>query len=308
LEELALLENLPLDWFDVPFTYYYRNGTGLLPNVITTGVGTVTLDDCEVSPADNVDCATWRTVPIGFIAGMGDERYIDRLLLQNIRALLEEDHDTVAALDLLNTAHTDMARELQMRQALEEGNYNRADSLRNLLSNNNMDDDFRLQLALLYRNLTLSNRNLLQLTPTESSLVHNIAQSNTKAAFEAQCIRYLTHGEEYQIQLPQLPQEVLNGYWQMYINFKNANTVDKNSLQIHPNPANNILTLNYVNTDDVSATLEWYNTVGKVQHLQTLPNSGTYDLDVSQWANGIYFCRMVENGKSVAIYKVIITH
>ncbi len=70
----------------------------------------------------------------------------------------------------------------------------------------------------------------LQLSPTESSLVHNIAQSNTKAAFEAQCIRYLTHGEEYQIQLPPLPQEVLNGYWQMYINFKNANTVDKNNL------------------------------------------------------------------------------
>jgi hypothetical protein len=110
----------------------------------------------------------------------------------------------------------------------------------------------------------------LQLTPTETSLVHTIAQSNTKAAFEAQCIRYLTHGEEYQIQLPPLPQEVLNGYWQMYINFKNANTVAKNSLQIHPNPASDILTLNYVNTDDVVATLEWYNTVGKVQHLQTL--------------------------------------
>ncbi|QQS31153.1 MAG: T9SS type A sorting domain-containing protein [Sphingobacteriales bacterium] len=44
-----------------------------------------------------------------------------------------------------------------------------------------------------------------QLTPTETSLVQTIAQSNTKAAFEAQCIRYLTHGEEYQIQLPPLP-------------------------------------------------------------------------------------------------------
>ncbi|QQS31151.1 MAG: T9SS type A sorting domain-containing protein [Sphingobacteriales bacterium] len=49
-----------------------------------------------------------------------------------------------------------------------------------------------------------------QLTPTETSLVQTIAQSNTKAAFEAQCIRYLTHGEEYQIQLPPLPD--LNGF------------------------------------------------------------------------------------------------
>ena len=156
--------------------------------------------------------------------------------------------------------------------------------------------------------LNKSGRTYFQLTPTETSLVHNIAQSNTKAAFEAQCIRYLTHGEEYQIQLPPLPQEVLNGYWQMYINFKNANTVATNSLQIYPNPASNLLTLNYVNTDDAVATLEWFNTVGKVQHLQTLQHSGTYSIDVSQWANGIYFCRMVENGNSATIYKVMIAH
>ncbi|QQS31149.1 MAG: T9SS type A sorting domain-containing protein [Sphingobacteriales bacterium] len=148
----------------------------------------------------------------------------------------------------------------------------------------------------------------LQLTPTETSLVQTIAQSNTKAAFEAQCIRYLTHGEEYQIQLPPLPQEVLNGYWQMYINFKNVSTFASNSLQIHPNPASDILTLNYVNTDDVAATLEWYNTVGKVQDIQTLPNSGTYSIDVSQWANGIYFCRMITNGNNITIYKVMIMH
>ena len=159
-----------------------------------------------------------------------------------------------------------------------------------------------------YSHWLLTGKTSLQLTPTETSLVHNIAQSNTKAAFEAQCIRYLTHGEEYQIQLPPLPQEVLNGYWQMYINFKNANTVDKNSLQIHPNPASDILTLNYLNTENEAATLEGDNTVGKGRHLQTLPNSGTYSIDVSQWANGIYFCRMVENGKSAAIYKVMIAH
>jgi len=147
-----------------------------------------------------------------------------------------------------------------------------------------------------------------QLTPTETSLVQTIAQSNTKAAFEAQCIRYLTHGEEYQIQLPPLPQEVLNGYWQMYINFKNSEKISEPDLNIYPNPSSEKLMLYYTDNKTAPVTLEWYSAEGKLHYIQTFNQSGVYQTDISLWPNGVYYCRIISDIKPLGVQKIIIAH
>ncbi len=69
-------------------------------------------------------------------------------------------------------------------------------------------------------------------------------------------------------------------------------------LQIHPNPASDLLALNYENTDNVVATLELYNTVGKLHDKQTLNYGGTYSIDVSQVGKREFITTaLLQNGK-----------
>ncbi|HRI28282.1 MAG TPA: T9SS type A sorting domain-containing protein, partial [Chitinophagales bacterium] len=290
-----------------PFIYYYRNGTGLVPNVFNApGAGAVTPMLCSSSNSDIVDCQTWRTVPTGFMTGLPNDRYIDQLLLQKMRTMLEEDHDTAAALALLQTIHTDMARQLQMRHALEKGNIALADSLRNLLASAASAQDYPLQLAMLYRNLMQSGRNFLQLTPEETAMVGSIAQSNTPAAFEAQCIRYLAHGEEYQIPLPPLPQEVLNGYWQMYINFKQADAPAQNTLQIYPNPAKDKLYLSIKGDKQEPTLVKIYCIDGTIMAVKEVPQNMLWELNIQNWLSGIYIIQVVEPNGQLKTYKFVV--
>ncbi len=156
--------------------------------------------------------------------------------------------------------------------------------------------------------LNKSGRTYFQLTPTETSLVHTIAQSNTKAAFEAQCIRYLTHGEEYQIQLPPLPQEVLNGYWQMFINFKGSNEVDLSGLKVYPNPANDKLFIEYEGTGKEAVFAKIYNVSGNEMAYKRIEQGTLWELDTENWINGIYFVRLLKSDDKIVLYKVIIAH
>ncbi|HRK29383.1 MAG TPA: T9SS type A sorting domain-containing protein [Chitinophagales bacterium] len=147
----------------------------------------------------------------------------------------------------------------------------------------------------------------LQLTPEETALVYSIANSNTPVAFEARCIRYLTHGEEYEVPLPPLPQEVLNGNWQTYINFKGANSNNAAMVGFYPNPAGNLINIQYnASPNNTPAILEWYSTTGKLIHNLSLPQAGNYTLNVGQWTNGLYFCKVIQNGNLISVQKVMI--
>jgi hypothetical protein len=149
---------------------------------------------------------------------------------------------------------------------------------------------------------------LLKLMSTEEDQLLHIAESNTKAAFEAQCIRYLTHGEEYQIQLPPLPQEVLNGYWQMFINFKGSNEVDLSGLKVYPNPANDKLFIEYEGTGKEPVFAKIYNVSGNEMAYKRIEQGTLWELDTENWINGIYFVRLLKSDDKIVLYKVIIAH
>ncbi|OWY26257.1 hypothetical protein BVG80_00030, partial [Sphingobacteriales bacterium TSM_CSM] len=293
------------------FIYYHRLGAGFVPNPIVMDVaGSVIPNLCDpsVSFPDIANCDTWQTIPDGVIGGMLDERTINKTLLQKIRFYLETEHDTLAALGLLYGVNTDMALRLQVREAFSRSDYELADSLRSLLPDTRLNDYYFRQLYDLNRNLQQTGRTPLQLTPTETGLLHTIAQSQTNMAYSAHSLLYLAHGEEYQQNLPPLPDELMTANWQMYINYKQAGLVTNSEthISILPNPSQNEVSIHFQTTNLQPQELLFFDLTGKLRFKQILSSAGTYQLNTIDWSDGMYFYRLIQNGYVTSAGKLII--
>jgi hypothetical protein len=84
------------------------------------------------------------------------------------------------------------------------------------------------------------------------------------------------------------------------------------TLNIIPNPANTVVDISYYFADDNTAsnrTIEVYDVVGKpIAEINIGNAAGTYKLDVSRYAQGIYFVEMRENSNHVISKRIIINH
>jgi len=81
-----------------------------------------------------------------------------------------------------------------------------------------------------------------------------------------------------------------------------------NALQFVPNPANSVVQLQATMPLAANATIVISNLYG--QPLKTLPLNeyGTTTLHTATLANGIYYCRLLQNGNTTAIQKLVILH
>jgi hypothetical protein len=77
------------------------------------------------------------------------------------------------------------------------------------------------------------------------------------------------------------------------------------SLSVYPNPATNVFYIE--NNTKTNATVEVYNMLGSVKaKYETALNGKTITVDCSRWENGIYFIRLVENGKATRTIRQIV--
>ncbi len=77
-------------------------------------------------------------------------------------------------------------------------------------------------------------------------------------------------------------------------------------LQIYPNPANDVITINYDGLNETNSSIEITNTVGKIIMIQDVANETLKNINVSNLSNGIYFVQLKQNGKSIATKKLVI--
>ena len=76
-----------------------------------------------------------------------------------------------------------------------------------------------------------------------------------------------------------------------------------------PNPANTISGINYYTDVTKNPKLVVYNLLGsKVFETNLVQKQGAYILNVSEFNQGIYMYSLIENGKTVATKKLVVTH
>lgn len=95
---------------------------------------------------------------------------------------------------------------------------------------------------------------------------------------------------------------------QRYMKFSDVNTglddasVAKAALQLYPNPAVDVLNVQIAKAVNQSVTVEIISIDGKMLYKAQLSGSSTHQINVSQFMQGIYLCR-VNNGTSIETTK-----
>lgn len=79
-----------------------------------------------------------------------------------------------------------------------------------------------------------------------------------------------------------------------------------NTFKIYPNPANDVITINYDGLTEINSSIEITNTVGQIIMKQDVANETLKNINVSNLSNGIYFVQLKQNGKSIATKKLVI--
>lgn len=87
------------------------------------------------------------------------------------------------------------------------------------------------------------------------------------------------------------------------------NIYELQSLKLYPNPANDFLLIDYDVVFLKEAKINIYNSIGAVVYTKKLEEkSDKLRVSVSEFENGLYFCSLQIDGKSLNTKKVLINH
>lgn len=96
-----------------------------------------------------------------------------------------------------------------------------------------------------------------------------------------------------------------------YLNFTDLSTrieiledAEAKNLLTYPNPVNDVLTIDLRGVKNLDGTIRILNIQGRVMKTQSLSSSGIVVLDMSQFPEGLYFCRY-QNETEIKTVKII---
>lgn len=132
-----------------------------------------------------------------------------------------------------------------------------------------------------------THRNLIDLTPTEESLLVDIAHIRTKTAFKAQTLLYIVYAEEFPAMLPDDD---------LFTVFKQDNTSALTTTNaIIPNPNQGNMTFQY--QLNAPAHLYIYDMLGRLCYVSpALSGKGNCAINLSPTIapNGLYICHLYD--------------
>ncbi|MBK9460597.1 MAG: hypothetical protein IPN94_14500 [Sphingobacteriales bacterium] len=184
------------------YIYYYRTtGTDYQPTA-SANLNPILCTDVPESRAENcADFVLSANDVINIIEGTTQ----DQEMIKTIRRLVQVDHDTTAAVNLLATVNSRAAKRMALEYYIKKAMFNAAQQLLNSLPTTTQDDQFFKQLSTIKRDLAQSNRSIFELTTAEIATITNIANYRTRTSFEAQAILYLVQQREFPVQMEHLP-------------------------------------------------------------------------------------------------------
>ncbi len=278
------------------YIYYYRTtGTDYQPTA-SANLNPILCTDVPESRAENcADFVLSANDVINIIEGTTQ----DQEMIKTIRRLVQVDHDTTAAVNLLATVNSRAAKRMALEYYIKKAMFNAAQQLLNSLPTTTQDDQFFKQLSTIKRDLAQSNRSIFELTTAEIATITNIANYRTRTSFEAQAILYLVQQREFPVQMEHLPAP-LPAYTGTLpvVHFKNdaTNTPLANAIKVLPNPTRDFVTVELPTTYS-NATLSIYTIEGKLVLSQTL-STGTNTAYLQQMPTGLYYY-LIETGNSL---------
>ena len=230
---------------------------------------------------------------------IGSGGVTDKALAEVFLNYLEADNYT-AALQLLY----DYQNRLLMQRRLVptkiiENNTTEANNLLQQLPNETEEALRYKQFYGLLSNLKASNRNLINITAAEQTLLMDIANSRTKTSFKAQTCLYVARGMEFPVLLPTDAGD--------YTVFKNDATVVSNKVSSFvPNPSTQQSQLPYHLNDQETATLSIYDYTGRIIEQVRLTGTGTYQFNAGNYPAGMYVYAVTIDGNIVLQDKLVI--
>lgn len=176
------------------------------------------------------------------------------------------------------------------------------------------DNDELTQFVKLYNvhiDLMNNGKTLKQIDQGHEQEIRNIASTNTLASIQAKNILNWVFGEQY----PELIEEIISGNNARISNIDlspKVNELKENDKEafysIFPNPATESVTFLYklpVNVENGIITI--YNTLGKkVKNINITKEENQTKLITGEMNNGLYFCILNVNGKTIAKTKLLI--
>ena len=286
------------------YKYYYRTiGTDFQPTA-SANLEPILCPDEGESRADN--CLDFVLSPNDVI-NIAEGTAQDQAMIATIRRLVQIDHDTTAAVNLLATVNSRAAKRMALEYYIKKAMWNAAQQVLNSLSVVTQDEQFFKQLYTIKRDLAQSNRSIFDITTTEEATITNIAAYRTRTSFEAQAILYLVRQIEYPILMEHLPAP-LPAYTGVLpvVHFKNNATNQQlaNGIKVFPNPANRIVSV-FVPDEFATTQLSLYSIDGKTLLNQTL-YAGTNTLYLQQMQAGLYYYLIQLDGNVIERNKLVL--
>ena len=277
------------------FVYYYRttNPTMFLPaSTAAAGFMPIPVVGC-ITPSNgsNAHCNYITPIPESLVLGLTDTKQKNAKGSELRYQYLDDQQDPTAAKDLFAAMDTRYTQSRLIPYYLSQGDFATAQTLLNNLPNNDEYADLKT-LYTLYYNLSSHGKTLWDINPTEETLLRQLANSPSKANFNARAALLMLYGEEYSIQLPAIDgtNEPFN------IGFKTNNTQQQKMVSVAPNPANNECTFIYHFANEEPATLQLFDIQGNLLEQHTLIGTGQLRLAVGNLTTGLYYYKVIQQG------------
>ena len=245
--------------------------------------------------------------PPGEVKVIADEGERNREAAKLLRAYWDEGADSATIAALFDELYTHQSYRKMLPYYVAQGDAAAYAAAMNGLPDSDTDaHQFKLLQALHWQ-INQSGRTYMQLTAEEESLVRQIAHSDSRAAFEAHALLYLLYGEEFEVALPLLPNDIA-----AMVGTNNLGTIafkatdgDANVLKISPNPASSSVVIAAL-PQGKSGHIQLYGIDGRLSHTANLDDSGSLELDLGAFGNGIYVLRLQLSDGTTVYQKLIV--
>lgn len=293
------------------FTYFHRADIPLVAQFTPSITGNVTNSQCTTPPdSPEENCGNRDLLEDEEIRGIEELSLLNFEMLRKSRHY-EEEGDTTAAVNLLESVNNEFAQRLLLQKYMEQDDSAIVNATLAALPAATEDQQHFQRIAEIQWSLKSQNRIYLQLTPQEETDLRNIATAYSPSAHHAQTMLLIAHGEEYPCLLPDFPAFLDTALFNQIIgegiNFKNKPTTSDMSIGLlYPNPAQNFVYLQYSLPQESHAVFSLYDAVGRVLYVSNLQNSGQMQYAVEHLPNGIYFYHIAVNGKPWSYHKLVL--
>jgi len=293
------------------FTYFHRADIPTVARFVPTITGNVTNSLCSPPDSPEENCENRDLLSDNEIRGMDVTSHLNYEMLRKAR-FYEEEGDTTAAINLLQSVNNDFAQRLLLQKYMEQSDTAMVNATLAALPATTPDQQHFRKTAEIQWALKSQNRTYLQLTPQEETDLRDIATAYSPSAHHAQTMLLIARGEEYPAVLPDFPAFLDTALLQQLmienINFKTTLPGDEEFAfgKVYPNPASDEVCMTYRLAGNRQAEFVLYDFSGMLLQTRQLTGNGLMRFQTHGLPQGIYFYHIKVDGKPISYHKLVI--